>query len=272
VSARLDRRVAFITGAARGQGRSHAVRLAEEGADIVALDLCAPIASIPYPLASLDDLDQTVAEVQALGRRIVPIVTDVRDLSALAEAVTRATTELGPIDIVIANAGVAALSLDDDPSVWDDVVAVNLTGVFNTVEATKAGLIERGRGGSVVLVGSAAGLSGAMNRTRGELAYTAAKHGVLGLTKAYAHALAPHGVRVNSVLPTGVNTPMLANEATGAFFAAFADDGRNLSNAIPVGVIEPGDVSEAVAWLASDDARYVTGASLPVDAGFGINR
>lgn len=268
----LEGTVAFVTGAARGQGRSHALRLAQQGADILALDLCAPIASIPYPLGTEEDLAETVASVHALGRRALAVTADVRDESAVAVAIARGLAELGPIGVVVANAGVAPLSLADDPAVWHDVLAVNLTGVFNTVEAARGPMVEQGDGGSIILVGSAAGLSGAMNRTRGELAYTAAKHGVMGLTKAYAHALAPSGIRVNAVLPTGVNTPMLANEATLAFFGTFASDGRNLSNAMPVGVIEPDDVSGAVAWLASDDARYVTGAAVPVDAGFGVNR
>jgi SDR family mycofactocin-dependent oxidoreductase len=271
-SGRLDGRVALVTGAARGQGRSHARRLAELGADLVLVDLCAPVPSVPYPMATPDDLAETAALVEGAGRRALAVVADVRDEPALAEAVRSATELVGAPTIVIANAGIAPLSLDDDPAVWRDVVDINLTGVFHTVEAARPAMVAADRGGSVVLVSSAAGLSGAMNRTRGELAYTAAKHGVMGLTKAYAHALAPHGIRVNAVLPTGVNTPMLANEATGAFFATFVGDGRNLSNAMPVGIVEPEDVTDAVAWLASDASRFVTGAAVPVDAGFGINR
>ncbi len=271
MSGPLEGRVALVTGAARGQGRAHAVRLAADGADVVAVDLCAPVASVPYAMATPADLDETVAAVEEAGRRALGVIADVRDEAAMRAAAADGAAALGPIDIVVANAGVAPLSLEDDPASWDDVVAINLTGVFHTVEAVKAAMVERG-GGAIVLVGSAAGMSGAMNRTRGELAYTAAKHGVAGLTVAYAHALAPHGIRVNAVHPTGVNTPMLANEATLAFFTTYASSTTNLSNAMPVDLIEAGDVADAVAWLVSDEARYVTGAGIPVDAGFGINR
>jgi SDR family mycofactocin-dependent oxidoreductase len=267
----LAGRVAFITGAARGQGRSHAVALAEAGADIIAVDLCAQIAGVPYPMATPDDLAQTVKEVQALGRRIVARIADVRDEQALAAAFNEGVTELGTVDIVIANAGIAPLSVEEAPGAWNDVLDVNLTGVFHTVEVAKPGLLAQG-GGCIVLVGSAAGLSGAMNGSRAELAYTAAKHGLAGLMKAYANALAPQSIRVNAVHPTGVATPMLMNQATADFFAANPSGAARLANALPVDLIEAVDVSRAIVWLASGEARYVTGVDLPIDGGFSIKK
>lgn len=267
----LSGRVAFITGAARGQGRSHARALAEAGADIIAVDLCAQIESVPYPMATPDDLVETVAAVEALGRRIVARVADVRDEQALAAAFAEGVAVLGAPDIVIANAGIAPLAVNEADSAWNDVIDTNLTGVFHTVEVAKPALLERG-GGSVVLVGSAAGLSGAMNGGRGELAYTAAKHGLAGLMKAYANALAPQSIRVNAVHPTGVATPMLMNQATADFFAANPRGAARLANALPVDLIDAQDVSSAIVWLVSDQARYVTGVDLPIDGGFSIRR
>ena len=268
----LTGHVAFITGAARGQGRSHAVRLAEAGADIIAVDLCAQIDTVPYQMSTPDDLAQTVREVQALGRRIVAKIADVRDEAALQAAYDAGVAELGPVDIVVANAGIAPLSIDDVKHAWHDVIDVNLTGVFHTVEIAKSSMVAAGSGGSIVLIGSAAGLSGAMRGTRGELGYTAAKHGLTGLVKAYANALAPHSIRVNAVHPTGVATPMLQNQATGDFFAAKPEEMGKLGNAMPVDLIEAIDISYAVLWLTSDEARYVTGVNLPVDGGFTIKK
>ncbi len=267
----LSGRVAFITGAARGQGRSHAVQLAEAGADIIAVDLCAQIGSVPYPMATPDDLAETVKEIESLGRRIVARVADVRDEQALAAAFASGVAELGPADIVVANAGIAPLSVDEAEGVWSDVVDVNLTGIFHTVEVAKPTLLARG-GGSIVMVGSAAGLSGAMSGSRAELAYTAAKHGLAGLMKAYANALAPQSIRVNAVHPTGVATPMLMNQATADFFAANPEGASRLGNALPVDLIDPIDVSRAIVWLVSEEARYVTGVDLPIDGGFSIKR
>jgi SDR family mycofactocin-dependent oxidoreductase len=268
----LTGRVAFITGAARGQGRSHALRLAEAGADIIAVDLCAQIDTVPYAMATPEDLAETVRQVEAAGRRIVASIADVRDEAALQSSYDAGVEALGPVDIVVANAGIAPLSLDDAKQAWGDVLDVNLTGVFHTVEVAKAAMVQRGAGGSIVLIGSAAGISGAMRGTRGELAYTAAKHGLTGLVKAYANALAADSIRVNAVHPTGVATPMLLNQATGDFFAAKPDEMSKLANAIPVDLLDAADISHAVLWLVSDEARYVTGVNLPVDAGFSIKK
>jgi SDR family mycofactocin-dependent oxidoreductase len=266
--AKLENRVAFITGAARGQGRSHAVRLAAEGADIIAVDICAPIGSVPYPLATPQDLAQTAHEVEALGRRIVARRADVRDEPGLQAAYDAGAAELGAADIVVANAGIAPMSLEEKPQAWRDVVDVNLTGVFHTVEVAIGSMVSRGRGGSIILIGSTSALTGIGGPSRAGLGYTAAKHGVVGLTRAYANNLAPHGIRVNSVHPTGVRTPMVINDALRAFLAQDPSLANANANALPVKILEPDDISDAVLWLASDDARYVTGVALPVDAGF----
>ena len=264
----LDGHVAFITGAARGQGRSHAVRLAAEGADIIAVDVPPKIESVPYGLATSDDLSQTVSEVESLGRRAVGVAADVRDLAAMKLALDKGATELGPADIVVANAGIAPMSVEPVASEWEDVLAVNLTGVFNTVEAALPGMIETGAGGSIVLIGSTAGLVGIGGNTPGMLAYTASKHGVVGLTRAWANYLAPHNIRVNCIAPAGVRTPMVVNDALRAFAKTHPEFARSMGSAMPgVDMVEASDISNAVAWLVSDQARYVTGVILPVDAG-----
>jgi SDR family mycofactocin-dependent oxidoreductase len=264
---KLDGHVAFITGAARGQGRSHAVRLAQEGADIIAIDICAQIDTVPYPLATPEDLAQTVEDVEAEGRRIVAKQADVRDVGALQSALDVGIEQLGPVDIVIANAGIAPLSLTPQEQEWQDVIDVNLTGVYNTVRLVVPAMIERAKGGSIVLISSAAGLNGVGGNTPGGLGYTASKHGVVGLMRAYANYLGPHRIRVNSVHPTGVATPMVDNEVMPEFLLSDPTMGQAL-NALPVPVIEAIDVSNAIAWLVSDEGRYVTGVALPVDAGF----
>lgn len=263
---KLEGKVAFITGAARGQGRSHAIRLAQEGADIIAIDLCQQVATIPYPMSTPEDLATTVKEVEALDRRIVAAQADVRDLAGLEAALATGVAELGPVDIVLANAGIAPLSLDDPYDAWRDVIDINLTGVFHTVEACIPAMIERGQGGAIVLTSSTAGLSGFAGRSRGGIGYTAAKHGVVGLMRTYANTLAPYRIRVNTIHPTGVNTPMIVNEAMQNILAQFGSTA--LKNALPVEMVEPVDISNAIVWLVSDDARYVTGITLPVDAGF----
>jgi SDR family mycofactocin-dependent oxidoreductase len=268
VTGKLEGKVAFITGAARGQGRSHAIRLAEEGADIVAVDICAQIATVPYPMATPEDLAETVKEVEALDRRIFARQADVRDEAGLKAAFDAGVAELGPVDIVLANAGIAPLSLQDEHDAWQDVIDVNLTGVFKTVETAIPSMIARGRGGAIVLTSSTAGITGIGGPTYGGLGYTAAKHGVVGLMRSYANNLAPYSIRVNSVHPTGVRTPMIVNEVMAEFLAADPTLSDAMANALPVDMVEPVDVSNAIVWLVSDDARYITGVTLPVDAGF----
>jgi SDR family mycofactocin-dependent oxidoreductase len=266
VVGKLRGKVAFITGAARGQGRSHAVRLAREGANIIAVDICAQIDTVPYPLATPEDLAQTVKEVEALGRPIFAQQADVRDAPALQAALDAGTAQLGPADIVLANAGIAPLSVTPQEQEWQDVINVNLTGVYNTVRVAAPAMVERGQGGAIVLTGSTAGLNGIGGNTPGGLGYTASKHGLVGLMRAYANYLAPYRIRVNSVHPTGVSTPMVNNDAMLAFLRNDPAMATPL-NALPVNVIEAIDVSNAIVWLVSDDGRYVTGVALPVDAG-----
>jgi SDR family mycofactocin-dependent oxidoreductase len=268
VAGKLEGKVAFITGAARGQGRSHAVRLAQEGADIIAVDICRQIDSVPYPMATPEDMAQTAKEVEALDRRIFTRETDVRDAAALEAAFSAGVTELGPVDIVLANAGIAPMSLHPTAREWQDVIDVNLTGVYNTVQAAIPSMIERGAGGAIVLTSSTAGLNGIGGNTPGGLGYTAAKHGVVGLMRSYANYLAPHNVRVNTVHPTGVRTPMVVNDTMQEFLQADPSMSNAMANALPVDMVEPVDISNAIVWLVSDDARYVTGVTLPVDAGF----
>ena len=264
----LKGHVAFITGAASGQGRAHAVKLASEGADIIAVDLCDQISSVPYPLATPDDLAATVKLVEDTGARIVARQADVRDRAGLKTALAEGIAELGRLDIVIANAGIAPMT---DANAWQDVLDVNLTGVYNTVDVAMRPLIKQGDGGSVVLTSSVVGLVGIGAPMGGSLGYTVAKHGVVGLMRAYANFLATYNIRVNSVHPAGVNTPMIDNEFTRAWLDGMAQMdhvGPDMSNALPVQTLEPEDIANAVFWLVSDAARYVTGVALPVDAGF----
>ena len=264
----LDGKVAFITGAARGQGRAHAVKLASEGADIIAVDLCDQIASVPYPLATPDDLAATVKLVEETGARIVALEADVRDRAGLRTALQQGIDDLGPPEIVIANAGIAPMAGEH---AWQDVIDVNLTGVYHTVDAVVKPMIKAGNGGSIVLTSSVAGLVGLASPMAGSLGYAAAKHGIVGLMRVYANLLAPHSIRVNSVHPAGVNTPMIDNDFTRSWLEGMAQEtqgGPDMGNALPVRTLEPEDIANAAFWLVSDAARYVTGITLPVDAGY----
>ena len=262
----LDGKVAFITGAARGQGRAEAVRLASDGASIIAVDICDQIESVPYPLATPDDFALTVKLVQDTGARIVAQQADVRDQEALKTALAVGLDELGRLDIVVANAGIAPMQSGADG--WRDVLDVNLTGVHHTVEVAIPTLIEQGDGGAIVLTSSVAGLIGVGSGDPGAIGYVAAKHGIVGLVRLYANLLAPHSIRVNSVHPAGVDTPMINNEATRQWLGSIADKTpQEMGNALPVQVLQPEDIANAVAWLVSDEARYITGVTLPVDAG-----
>jgi SDR family mycofactocin-dependent oxidoreductase len=272
---RLEGKVVFITGAARGQGRSHAVRFAEEGASVVAVDICEQVPTVFYPMATKDDLDETVAMVEAVDGRIVAKVADVRDRAALQDAHEAGIREFGHVDTVLANAGIMpVLNEGEQEQAWFDAIYTLLTGVWQTMEVCLPTMIERDRGGSVLITSSAAGLSSiGLNTTPGTAAYSAAKHGVVGLMRLYASQLAKHSIRVNTVHPTGVNTPMIANEPYAAFCAEFPEiaGSPNYQNPMPVPLIESVDVSNALVYLASDEARYVTGVTFPVDAGY-LNR
>jgi SDR family mycofactocin-dependent oxidoreductase len=264
----LTGKVAFITGAARGQGRAHAVKLASEGADIIAVDLCDQIASVPYPMATPDDLAATVKLVEDTGARIVARVADVRDRAALKTALEAGLAEFGHLDIAIANAGIAPMAGLD---AWQDVIDVNLTGVYQTVDVVMRPMVKQGTGGAIVLTSSVAGLVGLGAAQAGSVGYAAAKHGIVGLMRVYANVLAPHSIRVNSVHPAGVQTPMIDNEFTRQWLEGLVTDTDvkpDMGNALPVRVLEPEDIANAVAWLVSDAARYVTGVTLPVDAGY----
>ena len=265
----LNGKVAFITGAARGQGRAHAVRLAADGASVIAVDLCEQIASVPYPLATPEDLAATVKLVEDTGARIVARQGDVRDRASLSSALQAGLDEFGRLDIVVANAGIAPMQSGDDG--WRDVIDVNLTGVYNTLKAAIPTMVKQGTGGSIVLISSAAGLAGIASQDAGSVGYAAAKHGVVGLMRVYANLLAKQSIRVNSIHPTGVETPMINNEFTRGWLAKMAaesDSPGSMGNALPVEVLQADDIANAVAWLVSDQACYITGVTLPVDAGF----
>jgi SDR family mycofactocin-dependent oxidoreductase len=270
---RLENKVALITGAARGQGRSHALRLAQEGADIIAIDICAPIESAPYETSTVDDLAETVKLVEEEDRRILAREADVRDLAALEAIVAEAVSEFGGIDIVSANAGIcstgAAWELSEEH--WQEMIDINLTGSWKITKAVIPSMIERGQGGSIALTSSVCGVAGIANLAH----YSAAKHGIVGLMRTLAVELAPHNIRCNSIMPTTVNTKMLNNPALyGVFFPQVENPSQEDAegafihlNALRVPWVEPVDISNALLYLASDEARYVTGTTHFVDAG-----
>lgn len=270
MSTRLEGKVALITGAARGQGRSHAVRLASEGADIIAVDIVAQIESVPYALATVDDLKETKRQVDNLGRRIVTAQADVRDFDALRQAVDTGVEELGRLDFIIANAGVALHNVGstDQIGAFIDTLMINLVGVRHTVHAGVQHLIDQKEGGAIVLTSSTQGLNGRGGNGSGAVdGYVAAKHGVVGLMRSYANWLGPHSIRVNSIHPSAVDTPMAASDSMQAFIASEPENVAAWTNLLPVMMFQPEDVSGAVAWLVSDDAKYISGVALPVDGG-----
>jgi SDR family mycofactocin-dependent oxidoreductase len=262
---RVDGKVAFITGAARGQGRSHAIRLAEEGADIIAVDICEDVASAAYPMGTADELAETAKHVEAAGARVIAFTADVRDQEALNRAATDGASELGKIDVVVANAGVCTLQPWDEvtPEVWREIIDINLTGVWNTCFVTAPHLITAG-GGAMILISSTAGLKGQPFLAP----YVAAKHGVVGIMRVLTNELAEHSIRVNTVHPTGVDTPLLeAMYSMDSLLEAHPDLAPVFSNTLPVETLEPRDISNTILYLASDEAKYVTGVTLSVDAG-----
>jgi SDR family mycofactocin-dependent oxidoreductase len=264
--ARCEGKVALITGAARGQGRSHALRLAEEGADIIALDICRDYETVAYPLATPEDLSETVAAVEALDRRIVARQADVRDRDAVAGAIHDGVAELGQLDVVVANAGICTVQPWNEvtPQAWHDVIDTNLTGVWNTCVHAVPHLIAGG-GGSMILTSSTAGLKGMPFIAP----YVAAKHGIVGIMRVLAIELAEHSIRVNTLHPTGVDTAMGAMHiALEPLLDANPDLAPLYMNTLPVDLTEPHDQSNAVLFLASDESRYVTGLEMKVDAGY----
>ena len=265
MAGRVAGKVAFITGAGRGQGRSHAIRLAEEGADIIAVDICRDYDTVPYAMATEGDLAQTVKAVEALDRRIVATQADVRDAAALRAAVDDGVAQLGRLDIVSANAGICTVQSWDEvtPAVWQDTLDTNLTGVWNTMVVSVPHLIAAG-GGSIICTSSTAGIKGLPYLAP----YVAAKHGVVGIARTMANELAIHKIRVNTVHPTGVDTPM--GTGLGGLESLIGRDpnlGPIYMNTLPVEIVDARDISNAVLFLASDEARYVTGLEFTVDAG-----
>jgi SDR family mycofactocin-dependent oxidoreductase len=270
---RLDDKVAFITGAARGQGRSHAVRLAEEGADIIAVDVCKQVETVPYATASPGDLAETVRQVEALDRRIIAAEVDIRDLGALKSAVDDGVAQLGRLDIVLANAGIStpAPTLEMDEETWQTMIDVNLTGQWKTVKAAVPHVIAGGRGGSVVITSSLAAIFSNPNTAH----YAAAKAGLVMLMKVMAKELAPQNIRVNTIHPTTVATEMILNDPTYRLFRPDLENPTRTDfekaaltlNKLPIPAVEAIDISNAVLYLVSDDGRYVTGTTHVVDAG-----
>lgn len=269
MTGRLEGQVALISGAARGQGRSHAVRFAQEGASIIAFDICAPIPTAPYDLATPEDLEETARLVEAEGGRIIFGQADVRDAAAVQDIVDRGVDEFGRLDIVSANAAFTCFventwSITEDQ--WDELIAVNLTGAWKTVKAAIPSMIAAGNGGSIAITSSSAGTKGMINLGH----YSAAKHGLVGLMRTLANELAPHRIRVNTIHPTGVDTKLLDNDHVKSFLAENPSWGDNMQNALPVEVLDVVDISNAILFLASEEGRYITGVPFPVDAGFGI--
>jgi SDR family mycofactocin-dependent oxidoreductase len=261
----LDGRVAFITGAARGQGRAIAVKLASEGADIIGVDLCDQIASVPYPMATPDDLAETVKLVEDTGARMVAHSADVRDRASLKTALKAGVDELGGrLDIAVANAGIAPMAGED---AWQDVIDVNLTGVYHTVDVAMRPMIKAGNGGAIVLTSSVAGLVGLAAPQAGSIGYAAAKHGIVGLMRVYANLLGSLDIRVNTIHPAAVRTPMIENEFTRAWLADMANNAGGNSS-VQMETIEPEEIADAVAFLVSDSGRHISGTALPVDAGY----
>jgi SDR family mycofactocin-dependent oxidoreductase len=274
----FEGKVAFITGAARGQGRSHALRFAEEGADIIAFDLCEQMPTVPYPMSTPEDLDETVNLVEKTGRRIVAEQGDVRDFERLKAAVANGVAELGRIDFVLANAGILPATAEDINEVarYVDAIDVLLNGVYYTIEAALPALVDHDDGGAIVITSSTAGLNSLCPRfsvrSHGLAGYQAAKHGVVGLMRYYASALAEKNIRVNTVHPTGVATPMLINDYVEQYFGEHPEALPALQNLLAVELIDAVDISEAMVYLCGQSGRYITGVTLPVDAGLGIRK
>jgi SDR family mycofactocin-dependent oxidoreductase len=274
MTGRVEGKVAFITGAARGQGRSNALRLAAEGAAIIAVDICDTVEGTPYEGTTPADLDETVTLVEHLGGTIRAARADVRDVDALRAQLDRCVAELGRLDIVNANAGIllpSCPSAELSERAWRDMIDINLTGVWHTTKVAIPHLIAGGRGGSITLTGSAAALQGYPNIAH----YVSAKHGLVGLMRSLAIELGPHSIRVNSIHPTQVNTVMTINPSTFRVFRPDLQDPQvedlipasQAMHVLPTPWVEPIDISNALVFLASDEARYITGVALPVDAG-----
>ena len=273
----MDGKAVFITGAARGQGRAHAIRLAGEGADIIATDIAGPVDTVTYAAATEDELAETVRQVEAIGRRIFSFTADIRHYNALKRGLDEGVTQLGRLDVLVANAGILNAvmpSWELDETNWQTMIDINLTGTWHACKAAVPHIIDQGPGGAVILISSTAGLRG----IPGIVHYNAAKHGVLGIARTLANELAPHKIRVNSVHPTNVRTVMIENESSARIYRPDLDN-PTFEDAVPalaninmwdVPYLEADDVANAVLWLASDESRYATGVALPVDLGMSM--
>src|SRR6202035_356069 len=269
MAGRLTDKVAFITGAARGQGRAHAVRMAREGADIIAVDIAGKLPScVRYDSATPEDLDEPVRRVEAAGRQIMASATDIRDFDGLRQAVEDGVAALGRLDIVVANAGISAPQAWNEitPESFRDVMDVNVTGTWNTVMAGAQKIIEGGRGGSIILISSAAGAKMQPFMVH----YTASKHAVTGMARAFAAELGKHSIRVNSVHPGAVNTPMGSGDmisALGRAIETYPQLAQMITPFLPTWAAEPEDIADAVCWLAGDESKNVTAAAISIDQG-----
>lgn len=270
---RFEDKVVFISGVARGQGREHAIRFAREGARVIGFDVCADQPNVPYPLATEEDLAETVRRVESAGGAMHAEVADVRDLNRVRAVLKGGMDKYGRLDVILANAGTYSPGPVQwlTSEAWDETIGINLTGVFNTVRAGVKRMIEQDEGGAIVITSSTAGLRGFY----GSPAYNAAKHGLVGLMRSLALELAPNNIRVNTVHPTSVHTPMIINDVFPKLVrmdlenptTEDAGDFLRPQQALDTPWLDAGDISDAIMWLCSDEARYITGTTLPVDAG-----
>lgn len=274
----LEGRVALVTGAARGQGRAHALRLADDGADIITTDICGPVSdSVTYPSATSAELAETVRGVEASGRKILAREVDVRDLAAQQQIVAEGIERFGRLDVLVVNAGVLSWGrlFEMSEEQWDTVIEVNLSGAWKTVRAAVPAMIEAGNGGSIIMVSSVAGLKA----TPGNGHYSAAKHGMVGIANALALEVGEFGIRVNSIHPYSIDTPMIERDAMTEIFTkhpnylhSFAPmplqpPGRLAGDMADTGFMTPEDVADVVAWLAGDGSKYISGSQLAIDRG-----
>jgi SDR family mycofactocin-dependent oxidoreductase len=270
-----DKKVAFITGAARGQGRAHAVKLASRGMNIIGFDICADIPTMDYSNASEDDLRETAKLVEAAGGDIVAVKGDVRSRADLERALQLGLDRFGRVDVLLCNAGIIRLSPDGDrDEIWTDIIDVNLTGVWRSIEVVLPAIRAGGRGGSIVMTSSTAGIKGTASEKAGAQAYTAAKRGLVGLMQVLANQYASEMIRFNTIHPTGVVSGMTQNPVMQRMMEEAAAGGHNaissMQNALPVAILQPEYIANAVAFLVSDEAAYITGIQFPVDAGFSV--
>lgn len=271
----LGGKVAFVTGAARGQGRAHCIRLAQDGADIIGVDICEDVATMTYSNATWEDLLETQRLVEKEGRRMVVKKADVRDYDALKSAFEEAYAAFDRLDIIVANAGIVRMAQEVDAvQEWRDVLDTNLSGAYYTLRVATDRIREGGRGGSIILTSSTAGLRATASIGGAGNAYAASKRALVALCQNFALELAPERIRVNTIHPTAVNSGMTDNPSMRAIVEYARQGGKTaiagMENALPFDMLEPSDVANAVAWLVSDEAWYITGVNFPLDGGFAL--